>query len=122
MQESKHFEGQVLVAREAEGNSSGGASHVVDTYEPVAGLTTFLLLGTLNTKQGQTLMPCVRCCNGPGEFFKLSVCSSLNGPASCLRCNAEFCTGLVVLCVAGLHQPLCSCHSVSTFCVPMYPF
>lgn len=38
-QESKHFDGQVLVAREAEGNTTGGASHVVDTYEPVAGLT-----------------------------------------------------------------------------------
>lgn len=38
MQESTHFDGQVLVAREAEGQQTGGASHVVDTYEPVAGI------------------------------------------------------------------------------------
>lgn len=37
VQESTHFDGQVLVAREAEGQQTGGASHVVDTYEPVAG-------------------------------------------------------------------------------------
>lgn len=37
MQESKQFEGRVLVAREAESTSTGGSSHVVDTYEPVAG-------------------------------------------------------------------------------------
>ena len=37
LQESKQFDGQVLVAREAERNQTGGASHVVDTYEPVAG-------------------------------------------------------------------------------------
>ena len=37
IQESTHFNGQVLVAREAEGQQTGGASHVVDTYEPVAG-------------------------------------------------------------------------------------
>ncbi|KAL3150044.1 hypothetical protein ABBQ38_013395 [Trebouxia sp. C0009 RCD-2024] len=37
LQESTHFDGQVLVAREAEGQQTGGASHVVDTYEPVAG-------------------------------------------------------------------------------------
>lgn len=41
VQESKHFEGQVLVAREAENNSTGGTSHVVDTYEPVAGLQPY---------------------------------------------------------------------------------
>lgn len=38
VQESTHFDGQVLVAREAEGHQTGGASHVVDTYEPVAGI------------------------------------------------------------------------------------
>lgn len=38
LQESTHFDGQVLVAREAEGHQTGGASHVVDTYEPVAGM------------------------------------------------------------------------------------
>lgn len=37
LQESKQFDGQVLVAREAERHQTGGASHVVDTYEPVAG-------------------------------------------------------------------------------------
>ena len=37
LQESQQFEGQILVAREAEGNQTGGASHVVDHYEPVAG-------------------------------------------------------------------------------------
>lgn len=42
MQESTHFDGQVLVAREAEGQQTGGASHVVDTYEPVAGMSTTL--------------------------------------------------------------------------------
>ena len=42
MQESTHFDGQVLVAREAEGQQTGGASHVVDTYEPVAGMNTTL--------------------------------------------------------------------------------
>ena len=37
VQESQQFEGQVLVAREAEGHKTGAASHVVDHYEPVAG-------------------------------------------------------------------------------------
>ena len=40
VQESQQFEGQVLVAREAEGHKTGGASHVVDHYEPVAGILT----------------------------------------------------------------------------------
>lgn len=42
LQESKQFDGQVLVAREAERNQTGGASHVVDTYEPVAGTHTVM--------------------------------------------------------------------------------
>ena len=42
LQESKQFDGQVLVAREAERNQTGGASHVVDTYEPVAGTHTIM--------------------------------------------------------------------------------
>ena len=37
VQEARQFEGRVLVAREAESPSTGGSSHVVDTYEPVAG-------------------------------------------------------------------------------------
>ena len=45
VQESQQFEGQVLVAREAEGHQTGGASHVVDTYEPVAGTTYCHLCG-----------------------------------------------------------------------------
>ena len=44
LQEATHFEGQVLVAREAEGHQTGGASHVVDTYEPVAGMGTSITL------------------------------------------------------------------------------
>lgn len=44
LQESTHFDGQVLVAREAEGHQTGGASHVVDTYEPVAGMGTSITL------------------------------------------------------------------------------
>ena len=44
VQESTHFDGQVLVAREAEGHQTGGASHVVDTYEPVAGMGTAITL------------------------------------------------------------------------------
>ena len=43
VQESTHFDGQVLVAREAEGHQTCGASHVVDTYEPVAGTPSLSL-------------------------------------------------------------------------------
>ena len=44
LQEARHFDGQVLVAREAEGHQTGGASHVVDTYEPVASTGTSITL------------------------------------------------------------------------------
>lgn len=47
VQESTHFDGQVLVAREAEGHQTGGASHVVDTYEPVAG-TIIVAISPIN--------------------------------------------------------------------------
>lgn len=49
LQESTHFDGQVLVAREAEGHQISGASHVVDTYEPVAGMGTSITLTALLT-------------------------------------------------------------------------